>query len=63
MLFVGGEESEFYLRHRDRLSTSALAEDFRNARFALVKEAGHMLHWEQPQQLARLINEFLETVS
>ena len=29
------------------------------ARVALIEDAGHMLHHDQPEQLARLIEEFL----
>jgi pimeloyl-ACP methyl ester carboxylesterase len=32
---------------------------FPNLRHATVKEAGHMLHHDQPEAVARLIEEFL----
>ena len=32
---------------------------FRNLRYVTVPEAGHMLHHDQPERLARLIEEFL----
>lgn len=34
---------------------------FRNLRYATLPNAGHMLHHDQPEQLARLIEEFLST--
>jgi pimeloyl-ACP methyl ester carboxylesterase len=33
---------------------------FRDVRIATVANAGHMLHHEQPQEVARLIETFLE---
>ena len=33
----------------------------RNCRTAVVHDAAHMLHHDQPAQVARLIEEFLET--
>jgi pimeloyl-ACP methyl ester carboxylesterase len=32
---------------------------FRNLRYATVPDAGHMLHHDQPQAVAALIEEFL----
>jgi pimeloyl-ACP methyl ester carboxylesterase len=32
---------------------------FRNLRYASVPDAGHMLHHDQPEQVARLLEEFL----
>lgn len=34
---------------------------FRNLRYATLSNAGHMLHHDQPEALARLIEEFLES--
>jgi pimeloyl-ACP methyl ester carboxylesterase len=63
LLLIGGEESEFYLRCREQFGESALQQEYHKARFALVKDAAHMLHWEQPEQVAHLIAEFLSTAS
>jgi pimeloyl-ACP methyl ester carboxylesterase len=32
-----------------------------DCRRAVVQDAGHMLHHDQPEQLARLLQEFLDT--
>ncbi len=32
----------------------------RDARTAVVQDAGHMLHHDQPQQVAQLMEQFLE---
>jgi pimeloyl-ACP methyl ester carboxylesterase len=32
---------------------------FRDLRYATVQGAGHMLHHDQPEEVARLIEEFL----
>jgi len=32
---------------------------FRNLKYVTVREAGHMLHHDQPQEVARLIEEFI----
>ncbi|TMH87048.1 MAG: alpha/beta hydrolase, partial [Betaproteobacteria bacterium] len=33
---------------------------FRNLRYVTVPHAGHMLHHDQPEAVARLLEEFLE---
>ena len=60
LLVVAAEESEHYRRSRDNLTDEALQRDYRNARFKLVEQAGHMLHLEQPRAVAELIVEFLD---
>jgi pimeloyl-ACP methyl ester carboxylesterase len=47
---------------RMRLAAQELAERraaFRDLRFRTVRDAGHMLHHDQPEEVARLIEEFL----
>ena len=49
---------------RARLDEAAHAErraQFRNLRHATVADAGHMLHHDQPQAVARLIEDFLKS--
>jgi len=60
VLFIAAEESEHYKRIRDVFTVERLQEDFRDVRLAVVQEAGHMLHLEQPEQVARLIAEFID---
>jgi pimeloyl-ACP methyl ester carboxylesterase len=60
VLWVDGAESETLKRlglseaqHAERRSA------FRNLEYVTVKEAGHMLHHDQPEEVARLIEAFL----
>lgn len=60
VLWVDGEHSE--TRTRMRLSKEELAERraaFKNLKYLTLEGAGHMLHHDQPEQLARLIEDFL----
>ena len=60
VLWVDAAESETL--KRDGLSAEQYAERraaFRNLRYATVPGAGHMLHHDQPEEVARLIEEFL----
>jgi pimeloyl-ACP methyl ester carboxylesterase len=59
VLFIAAEESEHYRRIRDVFTVDRLQEDFRDVRLAIVQAAGHMLHLEQPEQVAQLIQEFI----
>jgi pimeloyl-ACP methyl ester carboxylesterase len=59
VLCIAAEESEHYQRIRDTYTEAALREDLRDVRLAVVPQAGHMLHLEQPELVARLIEEFL----
>jgi pimeloyl-ACP methyl ester carboxylesterase len=61
VLFIGGEQSEYYDLIRDHLRPEVLNKDFKNARVVAVPDAGHMMHWEQPAAIARLIVDFLNT--
>jgi pimeloyl-ACP methyl ester carboxylesterase len=60
VLWVDAAESETVTRMK--LSAAELAERrgaFRNLQHHTVAEAGHMLHHDQPEQVARLIEAFL----
>ena len=62
VLWVDAEHSE--TRTRMSLSEKELAERraaFKNLRQMTVQDAGHMLHHDQPERVARLIEEFLGT--
>jgi len=62
VLWVDAAESE--MLKRIGLSAEQYAERraaFRNLRYATVQAAGHMLHHDQPGEVARLIEEFLLT--
>jgi pimeloyl-ACP methyl ester carboxylesterase len=60
LLFVLGDQSDLVKRMGDVLDEARLRELFRCGTFAVVKDAGHMLHHEQPEQVATLIEAFLE---
>ena len=60
LLFMLGEQSDLVRRMGDVLDETRLRALFRRGTFASVKDAGHMLHHEQPEQVATLIEEFLE---
>jgi len=60
VLWVDAAESDTL--KRIGLSAAQHAErrnSFRNLKHVTVKDAGHMLHHDQPEELARLIEEFL----
>jgi pimeloyl-ACP methyl ester carboxylesterase len=60
VLWVDAAESETPKRlnmNADQLAERRAA--FRNLRYVSVPEAGHMLHHDQPQAVARLLEEFL----
>jgi len=60
VLWVDAAESETITRMK--LTPADLAERraaFRNLTYRTVAEAGHMLHHDQPEQVARLIEDFL----
>ncbi|MET0533194.1 MAG: alpha/beta hydrolase [Steroidobacter sp.] len=60
LLFVLGEQSELARRMGDVMDEARLRQLFRQGTIATVKDAGHMLHHEQPERVAALIEEFLE---
>ena len=60
VLWIDAEHSE--TRTRMRLSPEELAERraaFKDLKYVTLADAGHMLHHDQPEQLARAIEEFL----
>jgi pimeloyl-ACP methyl ester carboxylesterase len=60
VLWIDAEHSE--TRTRMRLGAEELAERraaFRNLQHVTLSDAGHMLHHDQPEQLARAIEAFL----
>jgi pimeloyl-ACP methyl ester carboxylesterase len=63
MLLVMGDESEFGKRFSREFTTERLHATFKDAAVAEVRGAGHMLHHEQPEELARLIAEFFVRTS
>jgi pimeloyl-ACP methyl ester carboxylesterase len=59
LLFIAAEESEHYRRIREVFTAEKLREDFRDVHLEVVIEAGHMLHLEQPERVAALIQNFV----
>lgn len=59
VLYVVGGESEFAKRMGDEISERRLKEIFRDVKIVSVAGAGHMLHHEQPDAVAALIDGFL----
>jgi pimeloyl-ACP methyl ester carboxylesterase len=59
LLFVTGDRSDLAKRLGDEIGEARLRELFRRGVFATVKDAGHMVHHEQPARVAALIEEFL----
>lgn len=60
VLLVSGKESEIPSRMKD--TPGQLAERtgaFRNRREIVLEDAGHMMHHDQPERLARVIEDFL----
>lgn len=60
LLFVLGDQSELVKRMGDELAEDKLRALFRTGTFATVKDAGHMMHHERPEEVAALIEEFLD---
>ena len=59
VLFVLGGESELVKRMGDEVGERRLRELFRHLTPAKIDGAGHMLHHERPEEVARLIEDFL----
>jgi pimeloyl-ACP methyl ester carboxylesterase len=60
VLWVEGEESQNGARHH--ITAAGLARrraSFRQLTLCRLPDCGHMMHWERPQQLARVIEPFL----
>ena len=61
VLWVDAEESKALSRvGLDAAQYAERRAAFRNLRYATLSKAGHMLHHDQPEALARLLGEFLE---
>lgn len=60
LLFVIGDQSDLVRRMGDVLDEARLRRLFRRGTFATVRDAGHMIHHEQPEQLAAFIETFLD---
>lgn len=60
VMFLLGEHSELRSRLGPDGSDARLREVFRDVRIETIAGAGHMLHHERPDEVARLIEEFLE---
>jgi len=61
MLFVVGDQSDLARRMGDEIAEARLRSMVRELVFATVKDAGHMMHHERPEQVAALIEEFLQS--
>ena len=62
VLWVEADQSENIARHA--LTLEALAArraSIRNITHARIIDSGHMVHWDQPEQLARTIRDFLRS--
>jgi pimeloyl-ACP methyl ester carboxylesterase len=60
VLFVMGGASDLVERMRDEVNEPRLKEIFRNVTVRTIDDAGHMLHHERPEEVARLIDAFLD---
>lgn len=58
-LLVSARDSNFATRFPGLDVVDDLAQCYRNFAHREISDAGHMLHWEQPAQVAAVINEFL----
>jgi pimeloyl-ACP methyl ester carboxylesterase len=61
VLFVLGDRSELVKRMGEELAEARLRSIHRQLTLATVNDAGHMMHHERPDEVAALIEEFLET--
>lgn len=55
VLLVAGDSSDYLSRFRDLNPLTDAASHYANHQTATVADAGHMLHWEQPDAVARLV--------
>jgi pimeloyl-ACP methyl ester carboxylesterase len=62
VLWVDGAETAALQRLRlDAAEHAERRAQFANLRYATIAQAGHMLHHDQPEAVARLVEEFLRT--
>lgn len=59
LLYVSAQASDFARRHAEEIRAERLHELFKDLKSATVPEAGHMLHHERPEAVAKLLEEFL----
>lgn len=60
LLFVLGAQSELVKRMGEELAEEKLRTVFRDGTFATIADAGHMLHHEQPERLAEVMETFFD---
>ena len=58
-LLVAARQSEMLTKWIDEAEYRRRLSHFRNHTEAAIDDAGHMLHHDQPQALARLIEDFI----
>lgn len=58
LLFVSGDRSELVERMGEELQEARLRALLRRGTFATIKDAGHMMHHEQPEAVAAAIERF-----
>lgn len=59
VLVVSGEDSDFFDAGQAWLDSNQGADDYERGESVAVAGAGHMVHFEQPARLARVIEDFL----
>lgn len=60
LLFVLGDQSDLVKRMGEELEEYKLRALFHTGVFATINDAGHMMHHERPEEVAAVIEEFLE---
>lgn len=60
VLFVLGDQSDLVKRMGEELEENKLRALYRTGTFATINDAGHMMHHERPEEVAAVIEEFLE---
>jgi pimeloyl-ACP methyl ester carboxylesterase len=60
LLFVVGDQSDLVKRMGDEINETRLGSLFGHGMFATIQDAGHMMHHEQPEAVAALIEQFLD---
>lgn len=60
LLFVLGEQSDLMKRMGNELDEHHLRALFRTGTFATINDAGHMMHHERPEEVAAVIEAFLD---
>ena len=58
-LVVVGADSQFRPEAESWLATDAVSLSSAPAKVVTIKDAGHMVHFEQPEALAQVVEEFL----